>query len=126
MLDHVSFGSNDLIAARAFYLPVMTVLGLRIVDEEAGRFVDFGVGDVLFSLETPADGRPASVGNGSHVCFRARDRATVDAFHAAALAAGGACAGPPGRRPHYGEHYYGAFVRDLDGNKIEAACHRAE
>jgi catechol 2,3-dioxygenase-like lactoylglutathione lyase family enzyme len=123
MLDHVSFGSNDLIAARAFYVPVMATLDLRIVDEAAGRFIDFGIDDVLFSLETPVDGRPAGVGNGSHVCFRAKDRTTVDAFHAAALAAGGRCDGPPGLRPQYHAHYYGAFVRDLDGNKIEAVCH---
>ncbi len=123
MLDHVSFGSNDLTAARAFYLPVMATLGLRIVEEEIGRFVDFGVDEILFSLETPVDGRPASVGNGSHICFKARDRAAVDAFYAAALAAGGTCDGPPGLRPKYHAHYYGAFVRDLDGNKIEAVCH---
>lgn len=123
MLDHVSFGSNDLIAARAFYLPVMATLGLRIVEEEIGRFVDFGVDEILFSLETPFDGRPASIGNGSHICFKAKDRATVDAFYAAALAAGGTCDGPPGLRPKYHADYYGAFVRDLDGNKIEAVCH---
>ncbi len=123
MLDHVSFGSNNLIAARAFYLPVMATLGLRIVAEEIGRYVDFGVDGVLFSLETPVDGRPASIGNGSHICFKASDRATVDAFYAAAIAAGARCDGPPGLRPKYHANYYGAFVRDLDGNKIEAVCH---
>jgi catechol 2,3-dioxygenase-like lactoylglutathione lyase family enzyme len=123
MLDHVSFGSNNLIAARAFYLPVMATLGLRIVAEEIGLYVDFGVDEILFSLETPFDGRPASVGNGSHICFKAKDRATVDAFYAAAIAAGARCDGPPGLRPKYHANYYGAFVRDLDGNKIEAVCH---
>jgi catechol 2,3-dioxygenase-like lactoylglutathione lyase family enzyme len=60
-----------------------------------------------------------------HWCFRAPDRAAVDAFHAAALAHGGRCDGPPGVRPHYHAHYYAAFVLDPDGNRIEAVCHRA-
>jgi catechol 2,3-dioxygenase-like lactoylglutathione lyase family enzyme len=124
MIDHVSFGSNDIAAARPFYVPLMAILGLRIIDEAPGRFIDFGVDDVLFSLETPVDGRPASAGNGAHVCFRVADRTTVDTFHATGLAAGGVCAGPPGLRAHYQAHYYAGFVLDLDGNKIEAVCHQ--
>jgi catechol 2,3-dioxygenase-like lactoylglutathione lyase family enzyme len=58
-----------------------------------------------------------------HVCFRSPDRATVDAFHEAALAAGGTDNGPPGLRPLYHEQYYGAYVLDPDGNNVEAACH---
>jgi catechol 2,3-dioxygenase-like lactoylglutathione lyase family enzyme len=126
MIDHVSFGANDIAASRAFYLPLMAILGLRIVDEAPGRFVDFGADDVLFSLETPVDGRLASAGNGAHVCFRAADRASVDAFHAAGLAAGGVCAGPPGLRTHYHALYYAAFILDLEGAKIEAVCHQPE
>ena len=126
MIDHISVGANDLAAARAFYKPVLETVGLRIIGEAAGRYVDFGTAGPLepeFSLETPTNGQPASAGNGVHVAFRAPSRSAVDAFHTAALAAGGRSDGAPGLRPHYGPHYYGAFVFDLEGNKIEAVCH---
>jgi catechol 2,3-dioxygenase-like lactoylglutathione lyase family enzyme len=122
-IDHVSVGSNDIARARSFYRSTLAPLGLRIVAEEAGRYCDFGTEGVAFSIETPANGLPASPGNGAHVCFKATSRAEVTAFHAAALVAGGRDAGPPGPRPHYGEHYFAAFVFDLDGNKLEACCH---
>jgi catechol 2,3-dioxygenase-like lactoylglutathione lyase family enzyme len=125
-IDHVSVGSNDIVRARAFYLPVLATLGLRVVAEEVGRYCDFGVETVAFSIETPVNGERASPGNGVHICFKAESRAAVTAFHAAALAAGGRDAGPPGLRPNYGAHYFGAFAFDLDGNKIEACCHLAE
>ena len=128
MLDHVSLGVNDVARARAFYLPVLAKVGLDLVHEAQGRFIDFGADGPLnpeFSVETPTDGKPATAGNGVHVAFRAASRAAVDAFHAAALSNGGRCAGPPGPRPNYGPHYYGAFVFDLEGNKIEAVCHAA-
>jgi len=124
-IDHVSVGSNDIVRARAFYLPVLAALGLKVVAEEVGRYCDFGFDTVAFSIETPVNGERASPGNGVHVCFKAASRAAVTAFHAAALAAGGRDAGPPGPRPNYGEHYFGAFAFDLDGNKIEACCHFA-
>jgi catechol 2,3-dioxygenase-like lactoylglutathione lyase family enzyme len=75
---------------------------------------------------SPYNGETATVGNGVHVAFKADNRAAVDAFHAAALAAGGTDEGAPGLRPHYHEHYYGAYVRDPDGNKLQAVCHAAE
>ena len=75
---------------------------------------------LVLSLEKPTDGRPASVGNGVHVAFAAETRAMVDEFYRVALAHGGSDAGPPGLRPEYDANYYGAFVRDPDGNKIEA------
>ena len=126
MIDHVSVGANDIAAARGFYEAVLATVGLRVVDEAPGRFVDFGAAGPLepeFSIETPTNGRRASAGNGVHVAFRAPTRAAVDAFHSAALAAGGTSDGAPGPRPNYGPHYYGAFVFDLEGNKIEAVCH---
>jgi catechol 2,3-dioxygenase-like lactoylglutathione lyase family enzyme len=125
-IDHVSIGSNDVARARAFYLRALAPLGLRIVAEEVGRYCDFGIETVAFSIETPVNGEAASAGNGVHVCFKAANRAAVAAFYAAALSAGGRDAGPPGARPNYGEHYYGAFAFDLDGNKIEACCHLPE
>jgi predicted lactoylglutathione lyase len=73
----------------------------------------------------PINGQPASIGNGSTVAFEAPDRRTVDAFHRAGLEAGGTCEGPPGERPHYHPDYYGAYLRDLDGDKLCCACHRA-
>ena len=122
-IDHVSVGSNDIARARVFYLLALAPLGLRMVAEAAGRSCDFGIDSVAFSIETPVNGAAASPGNGVHVCFKAASRAAVAAFHDAALAAGGRDAGPPGLRPNYGEHYFGAFAFDLDGNKIEACCH---
>ena len=123
MLDHVSIGARDLRRLRAFYVSVLAKVGMRVVDEETGRFVDFGEVEGRgpeFSLEIPVDGRPATAGNGDHVAFLASDPGVVDAFHATALALGGRSDGPPGPRPQYGPDYYSAFVRDPEGNKIEA------
>lgn len=119
MLHHVSFGTNDLNRARAFYDAVFAVLGLRCLftDEKSAAY---GSSTFLFSLETPTDGKPASAGNGTHICFAAESRAMVDQFHQTALAHGGRDAGAPGIRPKYDDHYYGAFVFDPDGNKLEA------
>ena len=125
MLHHVSLGTRDADRAAAFYDPVLAVLGMRRLKLRDGS-VDYGTSTLFFSLERPSDGNPASVGNGVHVAFAAEDRAMVDAFYRAALANGGADAGPPGLRPEYDAHYYGAFVRDPDGNKIEAVTFSAE
>ena len=122
-LDHVSVGSNDIARARAFYMRALAPLGLGIVAEQPGKFADFGECKVEFSIESPTNGERATVGNGVHVCFAATSREQVDAFHAAAMTAGGIDDGAPGPRPEYGRHYYGAFVRDPDGHKIEACCH---
>ena len=92
MLDHVSIGARDLRRLRAFYVSVLAKVGMRVVDEETGRFVDFGEVEGRgpeFSLEIPVDGRPATAGNGVHVAFLASDPGVVDAFHATALALGG-------------------------------------
>ena len=80
----------------------------------------------MFSLEKPSDGQPASAGNGVHIAFDAGTRAQVDEFYRVALANGGADAGAPGLRPEYDANYYGAFVRDPDGNKIEAVSFQAK
>lgn len=125
MLSHVSLGTNDVDRSAAFYGPVLAVLGLRQIYRSAD-LVDYGTAMIELSLETPTDGSPASVGNGVHVCFAAGSRAQVDEFHAAALAHGGSDAGAPGLRPEYDAHYYAAFVRDPDGNKIEAVCFMAQ
>lgn len=124
MLHHVSFGTVDLKRACAFYDPVMSELGLRRtldVDEAVG----YGAGITVFSLNQPADGRQAAPGNGIHVAFEVEKRSAVDAFHRVALANGGTDDGQPGVRPEYDAHYYAAFVRDPDGNKLEAVTFAA-
>ena len=125
MLSHVSFGTNDAARAAAFYDPVLAVLGMRKIGERDGA-IDYGTCMTVFSLEKPTDGQPASVGNGVHIAFLAGKRAQVDEFYRLALAHGGSDAGPPGLRPEYDANYYAAFVRDPDGNKIEAVCFMAE
>ncbi|RVT94553.1 VOC family protein [Sphingomonas crocodyli] len=119
MIHHVSFGTDDVARARAFYDPVMEVLGMRrLMLDDYG--VHYGTGDIEFSLIRPSDERAASAGNGAHVAFTARDRAMVDRFHNVAMAHGGHSDGAPGIRTDYDANYYAAFVHDPDGNKIEA------
>jgi catechol 2,3-dioxygenase-like lactoylglutathione lyase family enzyme len=126
MFSHITLGTNDLAAAEGFYVPVLAALGLELLFRVPGGLC-FGSdlkGPKLF-IGAPFDGASASVGNGTHCALMARDRASVDGFHAAALAAGGSDEGAPGLRPHYHPNYYGAYVRDLDGNKLQAVCHSA-
>lgn len=124
MIHHVSVGSNDVARAKRFYDAVLLPLGYRLMGE-TGRSLGYGVTEYMFSIETPVDGKPASAGNGTHICFRARDRGAVDAFHRNGLANGGADAGAPGLRPEYDANYYGAFLFDPDGNKVEAVTYSA-
>ena len=126
MYSHVTFGTNDFERALGFYQAVMDVLGHPVLFQGDG-VVAYGepAGPKLFIL-SPFDGNPARPGNGAHAAFLAESRAQVDAFHAAALANGGTDEGPPGLRPHYHPAYYGAYVRDPDGNKIQAVCHRKQ
>lgn len=119
MISHLSVGSNDMDKARKFYCPVLEVLGLHLLRDH-GESLDFGAGPFTFSIETPVNGKPATAGNGVHIAFAAETRKIVQDFHDAALANGGIDAGAPGLRPEYDEHYYGAFVLDPDGNKLEA------
>lgn len=104
-----------------FYEKVMAVLGFVKTMEIPGEAVAFGIdGLPVFWVQKPFDGRNANVGNGTHVAFDAVDKDMVHKFHEAAIAAGGKDDGAPGPRKDYGDPYYGAFVRDLDGHKIEA------
>jgi catechol 2,3-dioxygenase-like lactoylglutathione lyase family enzyme len=120
MISHMSIGTNDFARACAFYDAVLASLGCRRLMEHPGA-VAYGRKYPEFWVQTPIDGRPATVGNGTHFGFIATSKEAVHAFHAAALAAGARDDGAPGPRPHYGAPYYGCFVRDLDGHKIEAA-----
>lgn len=120
MLHHVSVGSRDVPRAVAFYDQVLKALGYKRVMEFLPHAVGYGDQHPEFWVQTPADGKSASVGNGVHISFAAPSREAVNKFHAAAIKAGGKNEGAPGPRPDYGPDYYGAFCRDLDGNKIEA------
>ena len=120
-LSHVSLGTNQFAQAVAFYDAVLAPLGIRrILDLSEHQAVAYGRQFPEFWIQRPHDGQPAATANGVHVAFLAENRQQVDAFYQAALAHGASDDGAPGGRPHDGEEYYGCFVRDLDGHKIEA------
>jgi catechol 2,3-dioxygenase-like lactoylglutathione lyase family enzyme len=119
MIDHVSVAVSDLAAATRFYEAVLGALGLTKLASRPAT-VGFGKTYPEFWINLRADMTPVAPTSGAHVCFRARSTEMIDAFHAAALQAGGASDGAPGLRPHDGDGgYYAAFIRDLDGNRIE-------
>jgi catechol 2,3-dioxygenase-like lactoylglutathione lyase family enzyme len=122
MLGHLSLGVSDLERAIAFYDAALAPLGLARVwtSPHAVGYGYPGCGDLLALKEQPSPLRPP--GPGFHLAFNAASHAAVDAFHSAALRAGGADNGRPGLRPHYGPTYYAAFVIDLDGHPLEAVC----
>ncbi|HVX45586.1 MAG TPA: VOC family protein [Mycobacteriales bacterium] len=123
MLDHVGIGAVDMAASKAFYTAVLAPLGSEVL-MDFGEAVGFG----------PHDGQPsfwistatAPTAWEAHVAFSAADRASVDAFYAAAVGAGAESLHAPAVHPEYHPSYYGAFVRDPDGNNIEAVCHRPQ
>lgn len=120
MIDHVSIAVRDLAAATRFYDAVLGAIGMAKIDMRAAT-VGYGKKYSEFWINLRRDMAVVDAGSGAHVCFRARSTDMVDAFHAAALAAGGTSDGAPGLREHDGEGgYYAAFIRDLDGNRIEA------
>ncbi|MEQ8585202.1 MAG: VOC family protein [Thalassobaculaceae bacterium] len=119
MIDHVSIPVSDLKLAAAFWERVLAPLGLTRIADRA-RTVGFGKTYPEFWLNQRDGLAPARDDSGSHVCLRAPDRAAVDAFHAAALDQGGRSDGAPGERRGEVTVYYGAFIRDPDGNKVEA------
>lgn len=120
IMSHVSIGTNDFAASVRFYDRVLAALGCRRVMEHPGA-VAYGKAFPEFWVQTPIDGEPARVGNGTHFGFVAASKEQVHAFHRAAIDAGAKDDGAPGPRKEYGEPYYGCFVRDPDGHKIEAA-----
>ena len=119
MIDHVSIAVRDLAAAARFYEAVLGTLGIAKLESRAAT-VGFGKKYPEFWLNQRADMTAVPPSSGAHVCFRAPTTEMIDAFHAAALAAGGLSDGAPGLRSRHGEGYYAAFIRDLDGNRVEA------
>jgi catechol 2,3-dioxygenase-like lactoylglutathione lyase family enzyme len=120
MLDHVGFGVSDYERSKAFYSEALAPLDIEVIKEPFEQAAGFGRnGKPFFWLEAR---RPPVTR--VHVAFTCDSRDLVDAFHQAALGAGGIDNGAPGPRPIYHEHYYGAYVLDPDGNNIEAVCHR--
>jgi len=122
MLDHVSLGVSDIERSRMFYDQALRPLGIERLYAEGENASGYGIGRKAFFWI----GLREASQTGSHVAFAAQDRATVDRFHQAALAAGGRDNGQPGLRPHYHKDYYGAFVLDPDGHNIEAVCRQAQ
>lgn len=127
MIDHLGIPVADFDAAKAFYDKTLAPLGASLVMMVPAEYTGgakvggYGRGRPVFWLHE--GGTP---GPGRHIAFSARSRAEVDAFHKAALGAGGRDNGAPGIRAHYHPDYYGAFVFDPDGNNIEAVCHAPE
>ena len=119
MLDHMSIGVRDLVAAQRFYDAVFAPLGYKALFAGEG-YAGYGDAQPEFWLNATDHPVPADPRSGLHVSFVARSRAAVDAFYAAALANGGTDNGKPGPRPDYGANYYAAFVIDRDGYRIEA------
>jgi catechol 2,3-dioxygenase-like lactoylglutathione lyase family enzyme len=120
-LDHITVPVRDLKTARAFYRRALGALGMKVNLEFGSAF---GMGSKKENIFWLSRDKKAS-GHG-HYAFRVDRRDEVDAFFSAALAAGGATEGRPGPRPGYGPHYYAAFVRDPEGNNIEAVCYSRE
>lgn len=127
MLDHVSITVADPARALPFYDAVMATLCVPCVyrrEDAAGYGIRNRPDDDGHTYLTVRRSAGDVLPDNRHWCFRAPSRAAVDAFHAAGLAAGGRCDGPPGLRPEYHPAYYAAFLLDPDGNRVEAVCHR--
>jgi catechol 2,3-dioxygenase-like lactoylglutathione lyase family enzyme len=124
MIDHTGISVSDFEASKAFYDKAMAPLGASLLMTVPKQFTG-GANVAGYGRDRPVfwvtDGKKPQ--DRQHIAFTARSRTEVDAFYAAAIAAGGRDNGGPGLRPHYHENYYGAFVFDPDGNNIEAVCH---
>jgi len=121
MIDHVSIGVRDIARSKRFYDAALKLLGYRCLSESEGS-LGYGSDAVAFWISTAAHPVAPDLKSGLHFCFAAPNPNSIDAFHAAALAAGGSDNGKPGLRADYGPNYYTAFVVDPDGYRIEAHC----
>jgi len=119
MIDHVSIAVRDLKAGERFYTALLTTLGMTKLRDWPDAAIGYGKKYPEFWINRRKDMAPVAADSGVHICLRAPSVEAVDAFHAAALAAGGISDGAPGLRAHYHENYYAAFICDPDGNRIE-------
>jgi len=130
VISHINIGITDFERAFAFYSAVLPELGLVLKFSEAEHawagWMSPQAPRPLLLIAKPFDGQPHQAGNGQMLALQAASREVVDRVYAAALAAGGSSEGGPGLRPHYHPNYYGAYFRDLDGNKLCVVCHKAE
>ena len=129
MIDHIGFPVSDYARSKAFYTKALAPLGYSLVMEVGGDVTESHAPAAGFGAGGKPDfwiGGEGGLEKPLHVAILAKDRASVDAFHRAALAAGGDDNGAPGLRPHYHPNYYGAFVLDPDGHNVEAVCHNPE
>jgi len=127
VISHITLGTNDPDRAGRFYDEVLGTLGFERLPKPPGKPPAYEKGGPpTIYLYTPEDGRPATWGNGTHIAFIADTRDAVRRFHETALRLGGTCEGKPGPRPHYGDHYFASYVRDPDGNKLQAVCYSTE
>jgi catechol 2,3-dioxygenase-like lactoylglutathione lyase family enzyme len=132
MFTYVCLGTNDLERSKRFYDATMATLGLDrcntgdtewdLIAAGWGTYANGGASELALWVNKPYNDEAASVGNGSMVALRATTWKEVENFHAAALAHGGTCEGPPGLRPQYNPDFYAAYVRDPDGNKLAIVC----
>ena len=120
MLDHISIAVRDIKTAGAFYTALLATLGMSKMREWPGAAIGFGKKHPDFWINSRPDMAPVAPDSGVHICLRALSKEAVQAFHAAALANGGTSDGAPGFRTEYSPRYYAAFIRDPDGNRIEA------
>ena len=129
MIDHIGFPVSDYVRSKAFYSQALAPLGYELVKEIDGAHTESRAPAAGFGSSGKPDfwiGGEGGLEKALHVAIAVADRESVDAFHAAALQAGGKDNGSPGLRPHYGPNYYAAFVLDPDGHNIEAVCHAAD
>ena len=127
MIDHIGFPVSDYARARAFYTAALAPLGYTLIMEVPAELTGSGAAAAGFGKDGKPDfwiGGEGALAKPLHVAILAETRGQVDAFYAAAMAAGGQDNGAPGLRPIYHPNYYGAFVRDADGHNIEAVCHK--
>ena len=124
-LSHITLGTNDVAKSAQFYDAALKPLGFTRVPKPEGKPPMYAKNGEMphIYIYQPYDGLPATFGNGTHVAFQAESRSAVDTFYKAAMDNAGTNEGAPGIRENYGANYYAAYVRDPDGNKLQAVCY---